>query len=106
MLIKGLLLSLLQKDDIVPPVAIINLSSHALLETSRLIALFYDKAGKSTGKMKGIQIFLQGTEVGEEILFAGDNLNRNADRLRRIAMTRGIMFDYWQIANILMKRLQ
>ena len=97
---------MLRNNDNVPPAAIINLSSHALLEASRLIALFYDKEGLSTDKMERIQIFLQGLDVGEEILFAGSNLNRNADRLKRIAMTRGIMFDYWQIANILIRRLK
>lgn len=106
LLLKGLFLSLLQHPNITPPVAIINLPSHSLLEASRIIALFYGKNGKAAQNMENIQIYLKGKEVGEEILFVGSNLNKNADRLRRIAMARGVMFEYWQIAQIFMQRLE
>ena len=51
LLIKGLLLFLFDCDE-KPPVAIFNLASHDLLEISRIIALFYNKQGKSTKNMK------------------------------------------------------
>lgn len=103
LLIKGLLLFLFSCDE-KPPVAIFNLSSHDLLEITRIIALFYNKQGKSTSNMKNMQIYLKGNEIGEEILFAGEDLNWNAGRMQRIAMTRGLMFDYWAIAQMLMRR--
>ena len=103
LLIKGLLLFLFSCDE-KPPVAIFNLSSHDLLEITRIIALFYNKQGKSTSSMKNMQIYLKGNEIGEEILFAGEDLNWNAGRMQRIAMTRGLMFDYWAIAQMLMRR--
>lgn len=108
LLIKGLLLFLFNliegHSELIPPVAIVNMTSHHLLEASRIIALFYNKQGEATEKFRKIQIYLKGKEVGEEIIFAGDNLNQNAWRMRKIAMTRGIMFDYWAVAQILMRR--
>lgn len=104
LLLKGILIFLLSPFNI--PVSIINLHSHALLEASRIVALFYGKNGVAISKMEKIQIYMNGNEVGEEILFVGNNLNQNADRLRRIAMTRGIMFEYWQVAQTLMQRTE
>lgn len=107
-LTKSLLLYLLRRQDFsryeTPPVAIVGLSPNSLLEVTRIIALFYDKWGEATDSMKEIQIFLKGTEIGEEILFAGSNINQTADRITRLALTRGNSADYISIAQSLLSR--
>lgn len=103
--IKGLLLYLLQRSEgAVPPVAITGLEPHVLLELTRIIALFYDKRGDTTEAMKKIQIYLRGNSLGDEILFAGSNLGQTADRIRRLALTRGNAAEYTKIAQALLRR--
>lgn len=104
LLLKGLFIFILSDTQNNIPISIINLNSHALLEASRIVALFYGKSGEAVKSMENTQIYMRGNDIGEEILFSGNNLNRNADRLRRVAMTRGLMFEYWQIAQMLMQR--
>lgn len=104
LIVKGIMLFLLRNGGVPHPIAMVNLPSHTLLEICRIIALFYDKNGQASNSMRNVQIYLKGNDVGEEILFCGNNINKSADRLRRIAMTRGIMFDYWQVAHMLMCR--
>ena len=107
-LIKGILLFLLKwqenSDLETPPIAIVGLSSTSLLEVTRIIALFYDKKGEPTEGMKSIQIYLKGDKVGEEILFAGNNINQTADRITRLALTRGNSAEYFSIAQSLLSR--
>jgi len=103
--IKGLLLFLLQlSEGPIPPVAIMDLQPHVLLELTRTIALLYDKRGDTTDAMKKIQIYLRGKSLGDEILFAGSNLSQTADRIRRLALTRGNSAEYTKIAQALLRR--
>lgn len=103
--IKGLLVFLLQlSEGPIPPVAIMDLQPHVLLELTRIISLLYDKRGETTEAMKKIQIYLRGKSLGDEILFAGSNLSQTADRIRRLALTRGNSAEYTKIAQALLKR--
>lgn len=105
---KGLLLFLLeqssQEGEMPIFATIVNLSPYALLEITRVISLFYDKRGETTDNMKKIQIFLRGKSLGDEILFAGSNISQTADRITRLALTRGNSSEYITIAQSLLNR--
>lgn len=98
---KGLLTGLLNNSH---PVAIIGLDSHHFLEAIRLVSLLYNKNGESATSLDDLQIYLCGQEIGEEMLFFGSQMSDNAGRLQRAAMTQGMMSEYWEIANSLLKR--
>ena len=102
-LTKSALLFLLRQES-PQPFAIVGLTPHSLLEVTRIIALFYDKEGETTDEMKKIQIYLKGENIGEEILFAGSNINQTADRITRLALTRGSSAEYISIAQSLLIR--
>ena len=102
-IIKGVLLFLLKQKEVLP-VTIIGLTPEVLLEITRIIALFYDKRGDTTETMEKIQIYLRGTSLGDEILFAGSNINQTADRITRLALTRGNSSEYITIAQSLLNR--
>lgn len=107
-LIKGVLgfaISHVKNNDRIEflPIAIVNLTSHQLLESVRIISLFYNKNGISSN-MKLVQIYLKGKNVGEDLLLAGDNISSISNNMMKMAMVRGNMFDCISIVKTILRR--
>lgn len=104
-LIKGLLCFLCKNTGEIG-VYIKLSSSHEFLEVVRLFSIFYDRNGKADERMDKMQVYVIGKETGEEVLFAGNDLAKNVERIKRMAMTRGLMSDCQFVINKMLERVK
>lgn len=106
-LIKALLLYIFEKkakcteDQLL--VALLNSRTYQIINIARILALYYNKQGKNI-KMKNVQIYIRGINVGEEILFYGENLTEVKNNIAKCACMRGTMFDSLLTVNKVLER--
>jgi len=78
---------------------ITGLSTHQLLESVRIFALFLNK---NKNKNMNLQIFLKGKRVGEEVILIGNDVDLSAQYLRKTSMMRGMMSEIVDIVEQLL----
>lgn len=107
--VKGLLLFIFKfkekKDNFNNQLlfAFIHCKPHQIIDIVRVLSIYYDKQGKNI-RMNGVQIYLRGEEIGEEILFYGGNLREVSRNLAKSSCMRGLMFDNFQTVNKILER--
>lgn len=107
--IKGMLLYIFKykempgkKDDKLL-IAFLKCKPYQIIDIVRLLSIYYDKQGDNV-KMQGVQIYLRGEKIEEEILFYGDRLQKVRNNIAKSACMRGIMFDNYQTVNKILER--
>ena len=83
--------------------AFLHCKPHHIINIVRILSIYYDKQGTNI-KMEGVQIYLRGEHIGEEVLFYGRNLNEVSKNIAKSSCMRGIMFDNFQTVNKLLER--
>lgn len=102
-IIKGILLYAIDRkmaivgNDIIIPIALINLTDFELLEATRIIAIYYSKNYANEAKsdfenLKNIAIYLRCYESGKEIIFDGNNLDEVKEKVLKMALSNGAMY--------------
>ena len=105
--VKGVLLYIFQEKeknmDTEIQIAFINCKTYQIVEIVRLISLSYNKVGENV-KMKGIQIYIRGKNIGEEIIFFGNTLAEVGNNIMKMACMRGVLYDNFHAVDMLLKR--
>lgn len=99
------LLGYLISDEEYPPVVIVGLNSYEVLESIRILAMFYNRQGVNNRFAK-MQFFIKGKKTGEEFVFAGSDTNKIRDYMKKRVLTSGLAHDYIQVADRLLGREQ
>lgn len=106
-LIKALLLYIFEKKAKCTEnqmlIALLNSRTYQIINIARILALYYNKQGRNI-KMKKVQIYIRGVNVGEEILFYGENLTEVKNNIAKSACMRGTMFDSLVTVNKVLER--
>ncbi len=103
-LVKGVLLFIFRTDrNRKLNFAFVNCEQYHILETVRLIALYYDRQ-EQNGKMENVQIYLKGKDIGEELLLYGETLTNLRDNLALSACVKGTMYQNLNVINTILSR--
>ena len=103
-LVKGVLLFIFhqtQEEEL--KFAFVNCSQYHILEIIRLIALYYDRQEENR-KMRNVQIYIKGKEIGEELLLYGETLTTLRDNLALSACIKGTMYQNLNVINTILSR--
>lgn len=106
-IVKGIMLYLFREKEKKPQkkiyIAFVNCKTYQIVEIVRLVSLSYDKVGRNS-KMKNVQIYIRGKNIGEEIIFFGNTLTEVGNNIMKLACMRGALFDNSQAVYTLLKR--
>lgn len=103
-LVKGVLLFIFRKNQEEEfKFAFVNCSQYHILEIIRLIALYYDRQEENR-KMRNVQIYIKGKEIGEELLLYGETLTTLRDNLALSACIKGTMYQNLNVINTILSR--
>lgn len=84
-------------------ISLLQCRTYQIINIVRILALFYNKQGKNI-KMKNVQIYIRGENVGEEILFYGETLPDVKNNIAKCACIRGTMFESLRAINKVLER--
>ena len=105
--VKGMLLYIFQEkekdEEKEIEIAFVNCKTYQIVEIVRLISLSYNKMGENN-KMQGIQIYIKGKNIGEEIIFFGNTLAEAGNNIMKMACMRGVLYDNFHAVDMLLKR--
>ncbi len=95
-IIKGVVLYALDSSDKaenVLPIAIINLTRFQLIETARILAIYYsNNAIAEKPEFNAIQIYLKSVDA-KDLIFSGNNMKEVRSNLVKMAMSNGSLGD-------------
>lgn len=77
--------------------------ANQIINIVRILSLFYNKKGKNLD-MEGVQIYIRGEGIGEEILFHGKSLIQVKNNIYKSACIRGFMFENIQTVIKILER--
>ena len=83
--------------------ALLNCTTAEIVNIVRLISLFYNRQAESR-VMKNVQIYIRGSQIGEEILFYGDSLDEVEHNIAKIACMRGILYENYKVIHDIFRR--
>lgn len=92
-------------DNVILPIAFVNLTPFQLIEAARILAIFYsnnDVARKSS--FEHLQFYLKSIG-GEDLVFAGNNIQEVRERLLKTAMANGTMNNDLTVIDQLLGRM-